>query len=112
MKIDNWLIEFLVVNSFIIIPIYVLLITSSAIFIIGKFFRAFFEIERALTRSKKVCELSDDTTKNLEERSYEIKKEQNTTLATMREIRLKLEKYFSALISIKEKFENNGDNEK
>ena len=111
-KIDSWLIEFLVVNAFIIIPVYIALLVSMLLFTAHKFIRTFFEIEKALTKSKKVSELSDETTQTLNERSYEIKKEQKTTLETMRDIRLKLEQYFSALISIKDQFEKKEDNEK
>jgi len=111
-KIDSWLIEFLVVNTFIIIPIYIALLISMFLFTAHKFIRVFFEIEKVLTKSKRTFELSDETTKQLNERSYEIKKEQKTTLETMKNIRLKLENYFNALIEMKDKFENKEDDKK
>lgn len=108
-KINSWLIEFLIVNAFIVIPIYIALLTSAFLFIMTKFVRAFFTIEKALNKSEKVCKQIDESSKISNQSSYQLKKDQDETLEKMKNIRLLLEKYFGALLSIKDKFEKKED---
>lgn len=109
MKINNWLVEFLVLNTFIFIPIYVALLTSGFIFILSKFIKAFFWIEKVFIKTEKLCKLIDDTMKLLNQSSYQLKQDQKETLEKMKNIRELLEKYFSALLSIKDRFEKTED---
>lgn len=104
--IEDWLINFLVMNVIIIIPIYIALITSSFIYIIYKTIRFHFYYEKFFKKTYDLSKNIDNTIKLLKEESYNIKKDQTQTFEKMRQIRLLLESYFERLRSIKEKFED------
>lgn len=73
----NWLIDFLIMNTFIIIPIYAALIISSAVYIIYKTIRCHFEYEKFLKITKDLSKNSENTIKELKEGTYNIKKDLN-----------------------------------
>lgn len=104
------LVKFLVTNTFILIPIYVLFLLSTLIFIFNKIFRSLNEIDRLLNKTKSLSKTIDNTLKMLAEEEYNVKKRQKETLQDMillrellKNIREVLENYFSELKSIKKK---------
>jgi hypothetical protein len=106
----SWLIDFLIMNTFIIIPIYAILIISSVTYIIWKTIRFHFYYEKYLKKTSDLSKNIDKTITILKEESYNIKKDQEQTFEKMRQIRLLLENYFDKLKSIKSNFENDKKN--
>lgn len=94
------ILEFLIINSFIVIPIYITFLVSCLLFVLIKIVKFYFDIDRLLNKIRNLSKDIDNNYKIMSEESYNIIKNQKETLTNMIDIRKRLENYFEALKSI------------